>query len=71
MGRHRRNFKWPGPAAPSFARQDQVLHQRIDLALPAPSAAYCKTVMALPFIQQWIEAARAEPEELEELDVEF
>ena len=25
----------------------------------------------MPFMQEWIEAARAEPEELEELDVEF
>ena len=42
-----------------------------DVKLDASSAAYCKTVMAMPFMQQWIEAARAEPEELEELDVEF
>jgi hypothetical protein len=25
----------------------------------------------MPFMQEWIEAAKTEPEELEELDVEF
>jgi len=42
-----------------------------DVKLDKPSMAYCNTVVAMPFMQQWIEAARAEPEELEELDVEF
>src|SRR5262245_4629798 len=32
---------------------------------------YCQTVMALPAMQEWIAAAQAEPEEVEELDVEF
>jgi len=27
--------------------------------------------MAMPFMQEWIAAAKTEPEELEELDVEF
>ena len=35
------------------------------------SAAYCKTMMASPFMQEWIAAAKKEPDELEELDVEF
>lgn len=35
------------------------------------SAAYCKTILATPFMQEWIEAAKKEPDELEELDVEF
>ena len=30
-----------------------------------------KTVLTMPLMQEWIDAARAEPEELEELDVEF
>jgi glutathione S-transferase len=42
-----------------------------DVALDAPCAAYCETVMAMPFMREWIEAAKTEPEELEELDVEF
>jgi glutathione S-transferase len=32
---------------------------------------YCRIVMALPAVQEWIAAAQAEPEEVEELDVEF
>jgi glutathione S-transferase len=42
-----------------------------DVKLDAPCAAYCKTIMAWPLMQEWIEAAKTEPEELEELDVEF
>jgi glutathione S-transferase len=42
-----------------------------DVKLDAICAAYCKTIMALPQMQEWIESARTEPEELEELDVEF
>jgi glutathione S-transferase len=34
-------------------------------------AAYCKTIMAMPAMQEWINGAMAEPDELEELDVEF
>jgi glutathione S-transferase len=32
---------------------------------------YCQTIMELPATQEWIAAAQAEPEEVEELDVEF
>ena len=42
-----------------------------DVAIPAAEQAYCRTVMAMPLMQEWIEAAKAEPDELEELDVEF
>jgi len=42
-----------------------------DVAIDPTSAAYCRTVMALPYMQEWLTAARAEPDELEELDVEF
>jgi glutathione S-transferase len=42
-----------------------------DVKLDADCAAFCQTIMAMPFMQEWIEAARAEPEEMEELDVEF
>jgi glutathione S-transferase len=42
-----------------------------DVVLDSTSARYCKTIMALPYIQEWLEAAKVEPDELEELDVEF
>jgi glutathione S-transferase len=42
-----------------------------DVALDEPSAVYCRTIMALPLMQEWIAAAKLEPDELEELDVEF
>jgi glutathione S-transferase len=34
-------------------------------------ADYCRTIMALPSMIEWIAAAQAEPEEVLELDVEF
>jgi glutathione S-transferase len=34
-------------------------------------AAYAKAMLATPFMQEWIAAAKKEPDELEELDVEF
>jgi glutathione S-transferase len=42
-----------------------------DVALDQVCAQYCKTIMALPLMQEWIAAAKVEPDELEELDVEF
>jgi glutathione S-transferase len=42
-----------------------------DVKLDKASAAYCKTIMAMPLMQEWIEAAKTEPDEVEELDVEF
>lgn len=42
-----------------------------DVKLDSASAAYCKTIMAMPLMQEWIEAAKEEPDEVEELDVEF
>ena len=42
-----------------------------DVALEPHAAKYCRTVMALPLMQEWIAGAKAEPDELEELDVEF
>jgi glutathione S-transferase len=42
-----------------------------DVKLDDKCAAYCRTIMAMPLIQEWLKAAREEPEELEELDVEF
>ena len=42
-----------------------------DVKLDADCAAYCRTIMAMPAMQEWVNAAKAEPEELDELDVEF
>jgi glutathione S-transferase len=42
-----------------------------DVKLDASCAAYCKAIMALPYMEEWIAAAKTEPDELEELDVEF
>jgi glutathione S-transferase len=42
-----------------------------DVKLDGPCAAYRDAIIALPHMQEWIEAAKSEPEELEELDVEF
>jgi glutathione S-transferase len=42
-----------------------------DVKLDGDCAAYCKAIMAMPAMQDWIAAAKAEPEELDELDVEF
>jgi glutathione S-transferase len=42
-----------------------------DVALEPVLAEYCHTVMVLPFMREWIAGAKVEPDELEELDVEF
>jgi glutathione S-transferase len=42
-----------------------------DVALDPACAAYCTRVMALPAMQEWVAAARAEVEEIDELDAEF
>jgi glutathione S-transferase len=42
-----------------------------DVSLDPPARDYCSTMMATPFMKEWIAAAKAEPDELEELDVEF
>jgi glutathione S-transferase len=42
-----------------------------DVSLDADCAAYCAAITSMPAMQEWIAAARAEPDELEELDVEF
>jgi glutathione S-transferase len=42
-----------------------------DVALDSVSAQYCKTIIAMPEMQEWIAAAKVEPDELEELDMEF
>jgi glutathione S-transferase len=42
-----------------------------DVKLDGVCAAYCRTIMALPHMQEWVAAAKSEPEEVMELDVEF
>jgi glutathione S-transferase len=42
-----------------------------DVKLDAVCAAYSERIMAMPHMLDWITAAQAEPDELEELDVEF
>jgi glutathione S-transferase len=42
-----------------------------DVALNPACAAYCRTVMAMPEMQAWVAAAKAEPDEIEELDMDF
>jgi len=42
-----------------------------DVALDPLLAQYCRSIMALPHMLEWIAAAKVEPDELEELDVEF
>jgi glutathione S-transferase len=42
-----------------------------DVKLDAVCSDYCKAVMALPPMREWVAAAKAEPVEVEELDVEF
>jgi glutathione S-transferase len=39
--------------------------------LPPEAEAYCERIMSLPTMQEWIEAAKLEPEEVPELDAEF
>ena len=42
-----------------------------DLKLDAACAGYCETIMAMPHMREWIAAAKTEPEDVMELDVEF
>ena len=42
-----------------------------DVPQPPVCAAYMQRIMALPAMQEWVAAARQEPEEIDELDAEF
>jgi glutathione S-transferase len=42
-----------------------------DVKLDADCAGYCRTIMAMPAMKEWLTAAKTEPDEVEELDVEF
>jgi glutathione S-transferase len=42
-----------------------------DVELNKPCSEYCRTIMAMPEMKEWVAAAKREPEEIEELDMEF
>jgi glutathione S-transferase len=42
-----------------------------DVPLDKACAAYAKAIMALTAMQEWVKAAKAEPDEIDELDAEF
>jgi len=42
-----------------------------DVALDSTCAEYCRVMLTLPAMQEWVAGARAEPDEIEELDAEF
>ena len=42
-----------------------------DVPLDAACVAYCDAIMALPAMKEWVAAAEAEPDEIDELDAEF
>ena len=42
-----------------------------EVQLDPACSAYCRTIMALPEMQEWVAAARLEPDEIEELDMDF
>ena len=47
-------------------------HRRLNAGIYAEAcAAYCKTMMALPAMAEWVAAAKLEPDEIDELDAEF
>lgn len=51
------------PVVTRFATYDVKLEPRLQ--------AYADMILALPEMREWIEAAKAEPEEIEELEVEY
>ncbi len=42
-----------------------------DVKLDAACAAYCERIMAWPEMREWVAAAHAEPDEVDELEAEF
>ncbi len=42
-----------------------------DVRLPSVCAAYCRTVITMPEMIEWIAAAKKEPMQIEELEAEF
>tara|TARA_R110000787_G_scaffold41162_3_gene101850 strand:+ start:4275 stop:4931 length:657 start_codon:yes stop_codon:yes gene_type:complete len=50
-----------------------VAERFLTYAVPvsATAAAYCQTINGWPLMREWIDDARIEPDEVEELDIEF
>lgn len=42
-----------------------------EVAISPACVAYCDTIMALPAMKEWVSAAEAEPDDIDELDAEF
>jgi glutathione S-transferase len=42
-----------------------------DVKMDADCSAYCQRIMTMPEIQDWISAAKLEPDDFDELDMEF
>lgn len=42
-----------------------------DVAIDKVCAAYCKRIMELPAMKEWVAEAKEEPEDIDELDAEF
>jgi glutathione S-transferase len=42
-----------------------------DVKLPRAAILYCQTIMAMPQMQEWVAAALQEPDDIEELDMDF
>ena len=42
-----------------------------DVAIDKTCAAYCKRIMDLPAMREWVAEAKKEPEDIDELDAEF
>ena len=42
-----------------------------DVALDSVCAGYCDQIFAWPDMREWVDAAQHEPEQIEELEVEF
>ena len=42
-----------------------------EVAISPACVAYCDTIMAMPAMKEWVAAAEAEPDDIDELDAEF
>ena len=42
-----------------------------DVPLDSACTSYCKRVMELPAMKEWVADAQLEPDEIDELDAEF
>jgi glutathione S-transferase len=42
-----------------------------DIKMSKPCILYCQTIMAMPEMKEWIAAAKLEPDDIEELDMDF